>query len=249
MPNDGKKPVITERSDYFEKGSPSGFTTPELLSNKFLELFAPQILLNNYLQAEAIHKMVQANPRVKQLLASKDIKLSVNPENVAELRDNHLQSIVEASLGMASEMGLDKTDKEIISRGALLHDFGKVLIPKHVINKKCQLTPNERQIINLHSQLGYELLGPTGLDERSLVIVRDHHKPFYRQEDLRSQIVTVADIYSALTSKRAYKDELTPEQSLRILEKYAQDGKINPAVLDSLKNYVTQNQAMELISA
>ena len=56
----------------------------------------------------------------------------------------------------------------------MLHDYGKVLIPKEILNKKGALTPEEKQIMELHSEFGYELLKQQGVKEEVLNLIKYH---------------------------------------------------------------------------
>ena len=136
-----------------------------------------------------------------------------------------------------------------IQLAAMLHDYGKVLIPKEILNKKGELTPKERSIIELHSELGYELLKQQGgISEEVLNLIKFHHqKPDgsgYPQKDsmfeynLSSQILEVADMYSALTEERAYHKACTKEEALKIIYKEVENGNISQEVFDALKKSV-----------
>lgn len=225
------------------------FSQAELLHQKLLETVSPNTLLNNYLKPEIVDRMVFQNPEIKSILRNNKVDLSINVDNVKELVNSHLNSTVDYSLGIAEELDLSRKDKDIIAKGALFHDFGKILIPQDIIGKKDKLTSTEKRIIDLHSVLGEELLKTTSLDKNILTIVGNHHKPLSKSPDLRTQIVTVADIYSALTTERAYKGIMTPERSFQILDNYAEMGKINPLLVEALKHYVGQSNSSSIEAA
>ena len=99
-----------------------------------------------------------------------------------------------------------------------------------------------------HSELGYEILKNTNLDKKTLNLIRNHHQnakksgyPFVSNDfraDLDLQILTMADKYSALTEKRAYKEAYTPKQALTIIYADVKDGKLHPFIFKALVNYV-----------
>lgn len=143
-------------------------------------------------------------------------------------------------------------DAKAVSDAAYLHDIGKVLIPKNILNKNGKLTPEETEIMHKHSQIGYELLKTTDINQKTLNLVRNHHQnaklsgyPFVGKDfkaDLDLQIISVADKYSALTEKRVYKNCLSAKQALTIIYKDVQDEKLHPFVFKALVNYVNSPQ-------
>ena len=97
------------------------------------------------------------------------------------------------------------------------------------------MTPEEKEIMDLHAELGYQLLKNTGLNERVLNLVRNHHKTVAENNDLLGQILSVADIYSALREKRVYKAPLPVNTAMDILDQKALNGEVSAEVTDSLK--------------
>ena len=132
-----------------------------------------------------------------------------------------------------------------IQEAAMLHDFGKVLIPKEILNKKEALTPEEKNIIELHSEFGYELLKQMGVRKKVLNLIKYHHqkpdKSGYPQVDnefeydFNTQILKAADMYTALTEKRIYHKPFNKEEALEIIYKEVENGTISQEVFDALK--------------
>lgn len=218
--------------------------TLEQLYQKFLELFAPSTLLDNLLTESAVQKMIKANPAVKEILDKNNVALKVNLDNVKDIKEAHIDSTVYTAKGIAESMGLSMQDIDTVTKGARFHDFGKILIPSDLLNKNGKLEPAEKKIVDLHSQLGYELLKTTNINPEALEIVKNHHKPLNKQPDLKTQIVSVADIYSALRMKRAYKTTLTHDQSMTILRKYAEMGKIDHSIIDALDDFTSKHNVI-----
>ena len=139
-------------------------------------------------------------------------------------------------------------DIKSIQEAALLHDIGKVLIPDNILEKKGSLTDEEKKIMNLHTELGYALLKQMGVSEKVLKLVKYHHqKPdgsgYPKAEknfefDVNSQILQVADIYSALTENRSYHKAYTREEALNIIYEKVENGEILPEVFEALKKSV-----------
>ena len=141
-----------------------------------------------------------------------------------------------------------EVDISILQQAAMLHDYGKVLIPKEILNKKGALTPEEKKIMELHSELGYELLKQQGVNEEVLNLIKYHHqKPDgsgYPVADknfeysISSQILEAADMYSALTEERPYHKASTKEEALLIIYKEVEKGVLSNEVFEALKKSV-----------
>lgn len=233
--------------DSFKKNAPViylPYNGTDKMYQKLLETVAPSVLFDSYLDEKAVQRMISQNPRIREILKKHETPLTINVDNVKDIKNAHINSTVNYSRGIAEKLNLSKADKDTIAKGARFHDYGKILIPKHILNKAGKLTPEEKRIVDLHSTLGYELLKTTNLDPKVLKIVKDHHRSLDRNPDYKTQIVSVADIYSALRSQRSYKETLSKEQSMQILNKYAQMGKIDPEIIKALDLYEEAPEAV-----
>ena len=129
--------------------------------------------------------------------------------------------------------------------GAMLHDFGKVLIPPEILNKEGKLTEEEYKIMHLHSELGYQLLKNTGLNDEILSLIRNHHDNVANSNfvpDINLQILNIADKYCALTEKRVYKEAMTPKQALTIIYSEVQKGNVHPFLFNALVKSVKDTE-------
>ena len=135
-----------------------------------------------------------------------------------------------------------------LQQAAMLHDYGKVLIPKEILNKKGALTPQEKKIMELHAEFGYELLKQQGINERVLNLIKYHHQkpdgsgyPQINQNfeySISMQILEIADMYSALTENRAYHNAYSREDAIEIIRKEVDAGIISNEVFEALKKSV-----------
>lgn len=135
-----------------------------------------------------------------------------------------------------------------LQQAAMLHDYGKVLIPKEILNKKGALTPEEKKIMELHSEFGYELLKGQGVNERVLNLIKYHHqKPDGSgypaidndfEHNISAEILEAADMFSALTEERAYHKPCSKEEALDIISKETKKGIISQQVFEALKKCV-----------
>lgn len=133
-----------------------------------------------------------------------------------------------------------REELKILTLCGLLHDIGKLSVPKKIIAKPSTLTPSEYDIIKNHPMDGYRLLENQDLDPRIKNTILMHHErkdgSGYpqglkdNQIDDFAQVVAIADIYEAMTSPRVYRHSNCPFDAIEIFE---QEGlqKFNPALL------------------
>ena len=123
-----------------------------------------------------------------------------------------------------------------IVKGALLHDIGKLKVPKDILRKKAELNNSEKVWIALHPILGEQLFESQFAKDEVIqdIIVMHHEKlngagyPKQKKEiPLYVQLVTVCDMYEAMTSRRPYKKPYTHEFAISLLERDAMKGKLN----------------------
>lgn len=120
-------------------------------------------------------------------------------------------------------------DMKELGAGFFLHDIGKVRIDPDILNKKGNLTDREFAIIKTHTTQGYKVLIETEqLTEESKIIVLQHHERYDGsgypdglsgdEIHLYSKICCIADVFDALTSRRPYRDPITPYEALKLMK-------------------------------
>lgn len=207
----------------------------EQIYENFLLRYNKNALIERYLSDEAINNMLEKAPCVKNILEEKGVNTVVCKENLKNIKDTHINTTVEYSMKLANELNLSKSDKQAVALGSLFHDFGKIMIPQELLNKNGKLTSEERAVVDTHSRIGYEMLKTTGMNQKALSIVRNHHRSASMTNDYLSKIVSVADVYSALTEKRAYKNSMSSEDALLIMDTFVQSGKLDKGIVQALK--------------
>lgn len=147
---------------------------------------------------------------------------------------------------MFPEYYLERAEIDKIVTASVLHDVGKISIPDGILNKPGRLTPEEFEIMKLHTVKGSDMLRkmPSIMDEDiynySYDICRHHHERWDGKGypdglagdgiSIWSQVVAVADVYDALTSDRVYKNAVSHEKAVEMI--YNNEcGVFNPKVL------------------
>jgi putative nucleotidyltransferase with HDIG domain len=124
---------------------------------------------------------------------------------------------------------------KLIGAGAVLHDIGKAWVPREILDKPGRLTPEERLVINEHPVHGFEICRDMDLDPLSVDCVIHHHEKLdgsgYPAQTPRVpehvRIVSIADIFDALTSDRPYAKAYTPMEAFKILVKDVEAGRLD----------------------
>lgn len=204
-------------------------------------------LLDNRVIADAMN----SNPVIAKILSEHGIKPVINVKNFKANVYQHSVDTRNKAIGIYNYLPAElkmEANASYIQQGALLHDIGKVLIPEKILNKKSKLTPEESKVMHLHSKLSDAILSTQNLKPEVLNIVKYHHqnkqgsgypemKNVSNGYDINTEIVALADKYSALTEKRAYKDSLSNEDALKTLKEEVDKGLINPRIYNALVGY------------
>lgn len=150
-----------------------------------------------------------------------------------------------------SQYSLTKADISLISTASALHDIGKIAIPDAILNKPGRLTDEEFEEIKMHAMIGADMLLNLPAEQRETPLVRVaaeicrwHHERYdgsgypdgLRGEEIpiAAQVVSLADVYDALTSERCYKKAYTHEEALKMIFE-GKCGAFNPSLLSCLQ--------------
>lgn len=155
---------------------------------------------------------------------------------------NHCYRVSFYARVIGAQLGMDNERLEDIRAAALLHDIGKLDISRELLYKAARLNEVEFQEIQRHVELGMELLAPVGGTlRRVLPIILAHHDKYdgsgYHptqgtQIPLEARIITVADVYDALTSDRPYRQAMSPYDAKNVIVRGA-GTEFDPQVVDA----------------
>jgi len=134
----------------------------------------------------------------------------------------HCRGVVQLALALAKEVGLSAEQTRNLEFGALLHDVGKIAVPKEIINKPGKLDPHEWEIMTTHTITGQEMLDRIGGFMRKVgLIVRSHHERWDgggypdglagERIPLEARIIACCDSWSAMRTDRSYRKALSHE--------------------------------------
>lgn len=147
-------------------------------------------------------------------------------------------------------LDLSDSDIELLTISGLFHDIGKLMIPDAIIKKPGKLTDSEFAIIKQHPKLGYDLLKKRKVDLHIQYAALMHHEKCDKsgyplnldgsQIDWVAQIITIADIYEAMTANRVYRGPLSP---FKVINMFENDGlkKYNPKYLLTFLEHVVNS--------
>jgi putative nucleotidyltransferase with HDIG domain len=186
-----------------------------------------------------IFKVAKSDAALSQILAVKQY------ENLTYC---HSVNVAMLSLLLGRQVGLDEPTMAALVEAALLHDIGKTRIPLDIVKKPGALTKRERKLIEAHTTFGAEILVQTpGLRPLTPLVALEHHRSAsgggypdlgHDVPHIMSQMVSVADIYEAITGARSYQDPTMPERACLVLARLAGD-KLNTALVKAFVNAIT----------
>jgi putative nucleotidyltransferase with HDIG domain len=153
--------------------------------------------------------------REGQVFLHSNLLYLISATDVNEGAAGHSQLVARYTLLLTKAMGIeDRTFLAEIERGALLHDIGKIRIPDSILRKAGPLTDKEREIIQEHPLLGYEMVEEFSFLHDAARVVLFHHEsydgggyPYGLQGEeipLEARIFAIADTLDAITSDRPY---------------------------------------------
>lgn len=139
----------------------------------------------------------------------------------------HSKSVARLAVGLGQRLGLARDDLDKLRLAGLLHDLGKLAIPRQVLYKRERLSPEEWALIVGHPTYGAWLLEMAQVDQEIVQAVQQHHERLdgsgypaglsSSDISLLAQFVAVADAYSAMVHERPYRQPLAPVEALRLL--------------------------------
>jgi putative two-component system response regulator len=192
----------------------------------------------------------------KESLRLMSVSIAETLINAMEAKDvylrGHSQRVAELAAQIAKELDLEEKMCEDLKVAGRLHDGGKIGIREAILNKPDRLTSEEFEHVKQHVQIGLDILAPLFHLKTPLNYVEHHHERWdgagyprglsAESIPLGARILCAADTFDALTSKRAYREPMTPMAALEHL-KIDIGKQFDPSVYDALLRVITRRLA------
>src|SRR5258708_15718510 len=136
----------------------------------------------------------------------------------------HVERVSNLAMQLGAHLGLSEEEQDSLRKGGILHDIGKIGVPDNILNKAGPLSTEERLVIRMHPEQGARICEKLKSIRGAIPIIRHHHErmdgsgyPDRLAGDeipLLARILTVVDIYDALTTTRSYRKCLPHEMAM-----------------------------------
>ncbi|HIJ80876.1 MAG TPA: response regulator [Desulfuromonadales bacterium] len=190
--------------------------------------------MNNFLEQEVIRKTAALREALAKSKAAEH-EISLRLGMAAEFRDLetglHTRRISSLSRALATLAGLSEEAAEVLRHASPLHDVGKIGIPDRILLKPGKLDHDEFEIMKMHTDIGGKILTDSEdypLISAGRIIATQHHEKWdgsgypgrFCGNDIHiyARIVTIVDVFDALTSERPYKEAYNLEKTLAIMK-------------------------------
>ena len=219
-----------------------------------LAMLAGVMLIFQYLLRTALNSLErkdQLEGRTRQL-ASLQVGLLSTVMQTLSLRDKmtarHSAAVARYSREIASELGLDERDQEVVHTAGLLHDIGKFIFPDSILFADTKLSKKDFEIIRRHPEQGARLVSRIeGYGPVAEIILAHHERVdgkgypsglVEKQIPLAARIISVADTYDVMTSRDSYRRPVTSREAiaeLRSVSGAQLDGRVVETFIGLLK--------------
>jgi putative two-component system response regulator len=157
----------------------------------------------------------------------------------------HSERLARSSLALARQIGLPQAQRAALRRAGVTHDIGKIAIPEDILFKPGPLAPEERRILERYPVVGEHLCAPVKSFRQVLPIIRHQHEridgsgyPDGLKNDqipLAARILSIVDIYDALTADRPYRKAFSQREAIQTIREEASRGWWDSALVDQLE--------------
>lgn len=165
----------------------------------------------------------------------------------------HVERVSQLARQLGAHLGLSKEDQDSLRKGGILHDIGKIGVPDKILNKAGALTTEERHIIRMHPGQGALICEKLKSIRGAVPIIKHHHERMDgtgypdrlagKDIPLLARVMTIVDIYDALTTTRSYRKRLPSGVALEILWEEANKGWWDKEILAEFTDFVRAGHA------
>lgn len=163
----------------------------------------------------------------------------------------HSERVMTLAVGIAHELGLSAESTRRIRYAAILHDIGKIGISDSIITKQSSLTTVEYAEIKRHTDIGYDIVNDSRFFEDIRDLIKYHHEKmdgtgYYAKQKgdypWEAMIISIADIYDALTSERPYREAFSESRALKSLEELI-GIHFDRRIFDAFKSWLSRSRS------
>jgi len=204
------------------------------------------LTLNNDLESQIISRISEIyalNEDIKETQREVIFTMGTIGERRSKETGNHVKRVALYSKVLALHYGLSHNEIEMLVEASPMHDIGKVAIPDAILNKPGKLNKEEKEIMNTHTTLGYEMFKNSNKELMKIagIISFEHHEKYdgsgypngLKGENISiyGRITALADVFDALGSSRVYKPAWEDERIFKMFKE--QKGKhFDPKLID-----------------
>ncbi len=234
-------------SDYI--GRPFDMRVVRQRVSNIMRLYARQRRLSNLLAQQYYEREKDSNMLVNIMGGAMELRNGESGPHVLHVR-NLTDILLERLVQKTDRYALSSADRNTIAMASTLHDIGKLAITDSVLNKPGRLTPEEYDVMKTHTTLGAQMLEKLNMYSSSPILLkvaheicRWHHErwdgsgyPDGLKGDeipISAQVVSLADVYDALTSARVYKEAVGHDEAMRMILD-GECGTFNPILIECL---------------
>jgi response regulator RpfG family c-di-GMP phosphodiesterase len=189
--------------------------------------------INNDLENQMIQRIAEIYSLNQEIQATqKEVIFTMGTicESRSKETGNHVKRVALYSKILAKNYGLSEEEVSLLREASPMHDIGKIAIPDAILNKQGRLTDEEREIMNTHTSLGYDMLkhSERKLLKISSTIAHEHHEKYdgtgyprgIKGEEISiyARITALADVFDALGSDRCYKKAWDDEKIFEMVK-------------------------------
>jgi putative nucleotidyltransferase with HDIG domain len=223
--------------------------------NRMVKDFFQKIMLDGTFHMDNISEVVTFFLEQVQKKGS-SLTMLASLKSFDEYTFTHAVNVCVLTMSLAESLGFSGSHLRDIGTAAVLHDIGKTLISEEILLKKGPLDSDERAVMENHPLQGVrQLMKIKGLPKLALTVALEHHikydgsgYPHIKgpwQPNIVSQMISIADVFDALRTKRPYREAIPPDEAERIL-RLGSGVSFNPFLLEhfleGIKNKALQSE-------
>jgi putative two-component system response regulator len=190
--------------------------------------------------------------RIKQLIDERDsaeavlFALARTVEAKSPYTHGHSERVTRYCGILAEAMGISEADREMLRKGSLLHDIGKISVPDAILNKAGPLSDGEFDVIKAHPLHGAHIVEPLHSVAAAVPLIRSHHERLdgngypdgLKGDEIPKlvRLLAVCDVYDSLSSDRPYRPALDWATCVKIMRDDARGGGLDPVLVELFAN-------------